>query len=157
MATVQTRFKMGDLVSGAVLTGLGIYVVLQARGWDYLAPDGPGPGFFPMWYGIALITLSLALMYQAVARRAAEAREGTAWREVGRALVAWAALTASIALLKPLGFLVSFALLTFVIVSLMYRRPLAHGVAAGIGGAVLFYLIFPLALNVALPVGALGF
>lgn len=153
----QTRFQMGDLISGGVLTGLGVYIVLQARGWDYLAPDGPGPGFFPIWYGIALIALSVVLMFQSVSRRAAAARAGTAWREVSRALGAWAVLAASIALLKPLGFLLSFALLTFVVVSLIYRRPLLHGLAAGVGGPLMFYLLFPLALNVALPVGVLGF
>ena len=52
------RLARGDVVSGAVLAGLGVFIVLEARRWEYLAPDGPGPGFFPMWYGIALIALS---------------------------------------------------------------------------------------------------
>ena len=52
----------GDLVSGAVLAALGIFVVMEARHWDYLAPEGPGPGFFPMWYGIVMLLLSLALV-----------------------------------------------------------------------------------------------
>ena len=146
----------GDLISGAVLAGLGIFVIVEARQWDYLAPDGPGPGFFPMWYGIALVVLSLVLVASNLRRQAAARQERT-WNGVGRALGAWAALAAAIGLLKILGFMVSFALLTLFIVSFMYRRSLLQGVLTGAGAAAAFYLIFPLALNVNLPVGILGF
>ena len=45
-------------------------------------PDGPGPGFFPSWYGVAMVVLSLALIVsrlrsahgQATADRLARAR-----------------------------------------------------------------------------------
>lgn len=43
------RLEQGDLASGAVLAGLGVYIVVQARRWEYVGPDGPGPGFFPLW------------------------------------------------------------------------------------------------------------
>ena len=147
----------GDLISGAVLTGLGIYVIVEARRWDYLAPDGPGPGFFPTWYGIALVALSLVLMMGAVRKRSGEAGEAVNWSEVGRGLIVWAALTACIALLHVLGFLISFALLTVFIACVMYRRPVVNAIIAGAVGSAIFYLIFPFALNVALPVGVLGF
>ena len=147
----------GDIVSGAVLTGLGIFIVLEARRWDYLAPDGPGPGFFPMWYGIAMIALSLLVIGAAVGKRAAATGKGVDWAGVVRALLAWGALALSIALLKVLGFLTAFALLMFAIVSLMYGRSLVQGVTAGVLGALGFYLVFPFALNVELPVGVLGF
>jgi len=146
----------GDLISGAVLAGLGILVVMEARRWDYLAPDGPGPGFFPMWYGIAMIALALGLVAVSLKQRAAGGGP-VKWAEVGRALFAWAALTACLALIKVLGFAVTLTLLTLFIVSVMYRRPLSHGIAAGVLTSAGFYLVFPLALNVELPVGVFGF
>ena len=151
------RIANGDVVSGGVLAGLGVFVVVQASHWDYLAADGPGPGFFPLWYGFALVALSLALMIGALRRRAAAPAGRVDWGEVSRAVLAWTALTVAIGLLNVLGFVLSFALLTFFIVSIMYRRPLAFGLAAGAASAAAFYLIFPLALNVALPTGLLGF
>jgi len=39
----------------------------------------------------------------------------------------------------------------------MYRRPLGTAVAVAVGISVTFYLLFPLALNVELPIGKLGF
>ena len=146
-----------DLVSGGVLTGLGVFIVLEARRWDYLTPDGPGPGFFPMWYGIAMIALSLYVAIGALKKRAVEPDERLDWAGLTRALLAWAALTAAIALLNVLGFVIAFALLTFVVVSIMYGRSFAQGIAAGVVASLGFYLIFPFALNVALPVGVLGF
>jgi putative tricarboxylic transport membrane protein len=148
--------KNGDVVSGAVLTALGVYVISEARGWGYIGPDGPGPGFFPMWYGIALVVLSIFLMIGAIRKRTA-ASGGVQWHEVGRALIVWGAFAASVAALKWLGFLLSFALLTAFIATVMYRRSAIYGVAAGVIGAAAFYVIFALGLNVALPVGVLGF
>jgi len=63
--------KTGDIVSGAALAGLGVFIIVEARGWEYLGPDGPGPGFFPLWYGIALLVLSLLLIGWSVRRDAA--------------------------------------------------------------------------------------
>jgi putative tricarboxylic transport membrane protein len=134
-----------DFWSGLALAALGGYIVVAARGWDYLAPDGPGPGFFPTWYGVAILGLSLVLVFASDKGQLAD------WRGAGRALTTWGVFAASLALMKFVGFAISFALLTYFIVALMYRRPplVATVTAAAIVGA--FYLIFPLALGVALP------
>jgi hypothetical protein len=109
-----------------------------------------------MWYGIAMIALSLGLVAASLRQRAGGG-ESMKWGEVGRALFMWAVLTACLALIKVLGFAVTLALLTLFIVCVMYRRPVFHGVAAGVLTSAGFYLVFPLALNVELPRGVLGF
>jgi putative tricarboxylic transport membrane protein len=152
-----TVLKTGDIVSGAVLAGLGVYIITEARRWEYVGPDGPGPGFFPLWYGIALVALSALLVATSVARRASEPGGPVNWREVGRAFAAWAGLAACVGLLKVLGFLLAFGLFTFFLVAVMYRRSLGTAAAVSIGMALSFYLLFPVALNVELPVGWLGF
>ena len=149
--------KSGDVLSGTVLAGLGAYIIAEARGWEYLGPDGPGPGFFPMWYGIAMVALSLFLVGVTALRPALTERKPVNRGEVARALATWAAFAGSIGLLKVLGFLLSFALLTLFVVSVMYRRPLATGLVVAVSSSAGFYLLFPLALNVSLPAGVLGF
>lgn len=154
----DSRSRGGDIVSGAVLAGLGVYIVLEARQWDFLGADGPGPGFFPLCYGVAMIALALVLIAGSSFEKAQPAyRQGANWSGLGRALGTWAALAVSIALLKILGFLVSFALLTLLVVVVMYRRPLVTGLSIALGSSVGFYLLFPLALNVSLPTGVFGF
>lgn len=133
-----------DFWSGLALAALGAYIVFNAIGWDYMTPEGPGPGFFPMWFGIAMIGLSL---YLVVAPSAAQVD----WRGSGRALATWAAIAICVASLKWLGFVVSFAALTFFMVAVMYRRSAATAAIVAVSTAAAFYVLFPLALGVAIP------
>ena len=139
------------------MAGLGIFIVVEARGWEYLGADGPGPGFFPLWYGVCMVALSVLLLVTSLVQRTSVPDTPVNWREVGRTLATWAAFTGCIALLKVLGFLLSFGLLALFVVAVMYRRPLKMALAVAAGTALGFYLVFPLALNVSLPVGVLGF
>ncbi len=148
--------KSGDLWSGVALAALGLYIIIQAGQWEYLGPEGPGPGFFPLWYGVAMLALSVLLIVSHL-RRGYARGNAIDWTKLGRALSTWFALAVSVALFKPLGFVVSFALLTYFIVAVMYRRPLATAALVAVATAAGFYLVFDLALGVPLPVGMLGF
>lgn len=149
--------KTGDIVSGGTLTGLGIFIVVEARGLEYTGLDGPGPGFFPLWYGACMIVLSLLLVGTSLGAAAAGPGGATDWREVGRVLASWSAFALCVALLQVLGFLLAFALFTFFLIAVMYRRPPGMALAVAVAMSAGFYLLFPLALNVELPIGKLGF
>jgi len=139
------RSRSPDFWSGLALAALGGYIVYAARGWEYLGEDGPGPGFFPLWYGIAMLALSLMLVFSQREHRKIE------WPGVARAFGAWLAFAISVVIIKLAGFLVAFAALTFFIVAVMYRRPPAIAALVAIGVAAGFYVVFPLALGVQLP------
>jgi len=153
----KALWRDGDVISGAVLSALGLYIFLQAHQWNYTGPDGPGPGFFPTWYGLGMIALSLVMVGQKIHKGMLAPEGAIDWRAAGRGLGTWAAFTLSVALYKPLGFTVSFALLTCFIVAVIFRRPLRVALLAAIGLAAAFYLTFAVALDVALPTGLLGF
>ena len=157
----ETSFKTPDpdLWSGLALAALGVYIIGEAWQWDYLGPEGPGPGFFPLWYGMAMVVLSGVLVVsRAVSNvRGNRGRARLDWRAAGRALLTWLALAAAVALFKPLGFVIGFALLTFFIVAVMYRRPINVAATVAAASSAGFYLVFPLALGVSLPVGVFGF
>lgn len=142
------RARNADLWSGLALAVLAAYIIVQASGWEYKGPDGPGAGFFPLWYGVAMLALSAALVASSLLRAQPEAVD---WRGAGRASAVAAALAVAVALFKLVGFAIGFAALAFFIVSVMYRRPwpLAAAVAVGLAGG--FYLVFPLLLGVNLP------
>ena len=148
--------KSGDLWSGIALAVLGLYIVIQARQWEYLGPEGPGAGFFPLWYGVAILGLS-ALLIVSHFRRGFDRGNAIDWARLVRAFSTWLALAVSVALFKPLGFVISFALLTYFIVAVMYRRPLKTAALTAVASAAGFYLVFDRALSVPLPVGFLGF
>jgi putative tricarboxylic transport membrane protein len=148
--------RRGDFVSGLALAVLGAFVVLKAAGWDYMTPDGPGAGFFPRWYGIAMIVLSLALVVHSLrqdARKVAKPTEASS----GRALTCWAALVGCILLSKPLGFFASFALLCWFVGTMLFAQRQCTAIAFALGAALVFWLVFDVALDVALPRGPWGF
>ena len=93
------RWRSPDFWSGLALAALGGYIVYAARGWEYLGQDGPGPGFFPLWYGIAMLVLSLILVVKGQG-------EAVAWKGTGRAFATWVAFAVSVAFLKLAGFLI---------------------------------------------------
>ena len=152
---VKGWLRNGDVLSGAVLTALGTYIFLQSRAYDYYSADGPGPGFFPTWYGVAMVALSFALIVSRI--RKADPADGTKWRTAWRALSTWLAFALSVVLMGPLGFLVSFALLTFFLVMVVFGRPALKAGMTAVLAALGFYVIFPLILSVPLPTGVFGF
>jgi putative tricarboxylic transport membrane protein len=153
----EKYYSAGNLWSGLALTALGAYITAEAWQWEYLGPEGPGPGFLPLWYGIAMLALSIGLVASNAMRKRDPDAGTVAWGETGRALGVWLALLVCIALFKLLGFVTSFGLLCFFIVAVMYRRPLALAAMVAFAGSAGFYILFPFALGVALPVGVFGF
>jgi len=146
--------RSGDFWSGLALAALGAYIVSRAWTWVYMGEDGPGAGFFPMWYGGAMVVLSLVLVAGAVLRKPS-AQPQVIWRDVGRALTCWLAFVACIALMPVVGFGVSFALLAWFIVAVMARQPQRIAIPLSIAGAAGFYALFDLALDLSLPKGLL--
>jgi len=102
-----------------------------------------------------MVALSLGLVASSALRKPGGG--GIDWRKAGRSAAAWLAFAASVAACKVVGFALSFALLTFFIVAVLYRRPFAVASTVAIAAAVGFQLVFAIALGVALPSGMLGF
>ena len=148
--------RRGDFWSGLALAALGAYVVLEARQWVYMGEDGPGAGFFPMWYGGAMIVLSLILVARTVfAGGASGPPKAIEWHELSRALACWLAFVACVALMPYLGFSVSFALLTWFMIAVLARQRQRVALPLALGGAAVFYLLFAVALDLSLPKGLL--
>jgi putative tricarboxylic transport membrane protein len=142
------KARSADFGSGLALGGLGAYIIVVAAGWEYLGQDGPGPGFFPLWYGILMVVLSAMLMASSVFNKSADTID---WSGARSAFITWAAFTVMVAVLKLVGFVIAFAALTFFIVLVMYRKPLKVAAVTAIAIAASFYALFPLALGVPLP------
>lgn len=150
------NLRNGDVVSGAILAALGLYIVTQARFWSYYNPDGPGPGFFPTWYGLLMIGLALALIIStALKPRPQESPKD--WGGSKRALITWLAFAACIATMGVLGFRLSFALFTFFLVAFVFQRTLVAAALTTVGATAAFYFVFPILLGVQLPIGWFGF
>jgi putative tricarboxylic transport membrane protein len=119
-----------------------------------MGEEGPGAGFFPLWYGGAMIVLSLVLVAASVARPSA--REPVRWKDVGRALTCWAAFVA-VDRAHAVG-----GIRRVVRAPRVVHREGDGRAVAGEGAIVLalafaagFYALFELGLDLALPKGVL--
>ncbi len=154
---IQRVARDSDVIAGSLLAALGVYIIVQARQWEYVGFDGPGPGFFPLWYGLAITILSLALVVARVFKLRHAATGAVDWSGAGRALGTWALFALSVALMPWLGFVISFALLTLILVRVQFARGWRTALLTAAGLSVGFYILFPLLLDVPLPAGRLGF
>lgn len=153
----KLNLKNGDVISGAALAALGTYIVIQASLWPYYEENGPGPGFFPIWYGILMVALSLWLIITAAQKPRVEEEESWATVGLGRALMVWVGFTISLVAMTFLGFCISFTLFTMFVVSYVLRRPILNGFLTGAISATGFYVLFWIIMGVQLPTGHVGF
>jgi putative tricarboxylic transport membrane protein len=152
------NLNKSELIAAALLFALGLSIIFQALAWTYLTPDGPGPGFFPLWAGIGITVLSAGIaFFHIYAVFNEQPVERTNWDGSARVLAGWAGLAVAIALLKPAGFVVSFFLLTLFLVFFVFRRRFITALAVGIGSCAGFWLVFEKLLDVQLPIGPWGF
>ena len=149
-------FRKGDFWAGLALAALGSYIVNESLGWVYLGEDGPGAGFFPRWYGIAMIFFSLLMVAGAVLKHDPALKNRVIdWNQTRRALTCWLALVVCVVLLNWLGFFIAFSLLGWFLIAVMFRQPQRIALSVSIGGALGFYLLFSWGLNLSLPAGKL--
>lgn len=147
-----------ELACSASLAALGAFVVWESTAWEYMTRDGPGPGFFPLWIGLAIVVLSVFYIgFHAYDLIREEAVHRTNWSGTAPVLAGWAAFMVSAALLKPVGFIASFTLLVVFLVRVIFRRSFAAALAVGVGSALGFWVLFVQLLGVRLPTGPWGF
>ena len=148
----------GNLFAGSALAAFGIYVISVAVRLPYVSESGPGPGFFPIWLGIGLTTFAAVLIYSSL--RGSESKpllQSGTQPLTARSLAGWVAVMIAIALLSWIGFALSFIVLTVVLIAGLERRPVLLAVGVGVGLAVVFHLIFVVALDVSMPKPVWGF
>jgi putative tricarboxylic transport membrane protein len=147
-----------DLASGIALAAFGVYVTLAAARLNYISEDGPGPGFLPLWLGIAICALASCLLITNLVRPPSGERPSMrAWSAEKRAIGGWLALMIAIALFPLVGFTLSLVLLTVFLIAVMERRSQYVAVVIALVLGIGFHLIFVTVLGLSLPRSPLGF
>lgn len=145
-----------DVLPGLALAGLGGYVAWRALGWELLTEDGPGPGFFPLGYGVLMLALSALLVLRAVVRPQASGETELSGGHL-RPLGTWVAFAGAAFLMQWIGFVAGFAILAAFIVVFVFGKSPARGAVVGLASAGGFWLVFEGLMGVGLPAGPWGF
>lgn len=145
--------RTADLAGGSIGLVLSLAVCYGALGMPMGTLGDPGPGFLPFWVGVALATISLALVASAFLDRATLAgaqtghRGRVGWMLMGLLLYALA--------LEALGYLVTTFLLLSAFLAVLGQRRWAVVLAFAVLATGGSYALFSLWLRVPLPRGVL--
>lgn len=147
-----------DIASSLFLLALGIFFVSGSFAHSIWSRYGPGPGFFPLLFGIVLALLSVLLFVDRT-RRVHKERDKTgsdAQRFVNSHKIAAYLFCCGCVYLamRPLGFLITVFLFLVVTLPLAGQKSFSAGLAVAAVASVSIFLLF-LGLNVPLPFGPL--
>jgi putative tricarboxylic transport membrane protein len=145
-----------DVIAGLALAALGSFVAWRALDWDLLTEDGPGPGFFPLGYGVLMVGLSGLLVLRAVLQPS-PGGESSGLRGHLRALLTWVVFAGSAFAMQWVGFVAGFAILATFVVGYVFERSWPRAAAVGLACAGGFWLVFDRVMGVGLPAGPWGF
>jgi putative tricarboxylic transport membrane protein len=151
--------RKADRIFGVVGLLLALWCYLESRKFDYMTQFTPGPGFLPFWVGIVLAALSCYLLLDTVTRKPSDKDnkkilpERHALLRIGAIMLMLIAATAA---MKYLGFPLTLALFTAVILSKLEHYSLLKSVGYGIAYAAVTWLVFEYMLTMGFPKGFLG-
>lgn len=157
MTGVGPGKRRADQVAGLLLLAFAAaYAGVALRSYGYRGQTGPGPGFLPVWLGVAMAILAGLLFLGATRSR----EPGAAWLPTGRGLLRlMVVLTATalfVALMDVVGMILGTALFLLGILRFLEHYPWGQSVAIAVGIATLTYLVFTYWLQVPFPVSPLG-
>ncbi len=138
---------------------LSAFVVWESWNLEYYTSLGPGPGFFPLWLGIAMGGLSLAWLGGEFSRSGKDKGRAFLPPRAGivRILSILAALAAMAGFMNLLGFqLTMFFFLVFLLM-VLGRQALWVTLVVALLGSVGVYRLFGGYLDVSLPAAGLKF
>jgi putative tricarboxylic transport membrane protein len=151
--------KKADQWSGLALSILAAGMIWAALGLPYGNVHNPGPGFFPLWLGMILGGMSIALFVRTTRGKESE----RTLRDILEEDVSWGKVLLVIAALILYGFLMDytgFLIVTFLLMALLLRfvepQPWKIVIGWALAGSVGAYLIFEVWMRLRLPKGFLG-
>ncbi len=147
--------RTADLVVALVQVAVAGVVIVEGlrlgTGWS---TDGPQPGFFVFYLGVALLIAATVLTFQAV-RRPASVRTFVTRPQLVSVATVFVPAAAAVALAHVLGLYVSGALYLGAYMRAVGRHSWALTVALAIGIPLATFLVFEVWFLVPLPKGPL--
>jgi len=147
--------RHANIIAGVAVFLLGIATILFA--WmtlPYTGDFGPGPGFLPLWLGIALSVCSIPVMITDL--RNTERSEKLFQPETVKCVKVLILIVAVFLILPVLGFSAGLALITGAGMRIMGKRSWLSCVMTVIGTAVCIHYLFGQWLSIPLPKAMIG-
>jgi putative tricarboxylic transport membrane protein len=159
MLPIQVSNKK-DFASGLVLLALGLFLAFQSIRLPLWGGSGPEAGFYPLTIAVIIVSLSLFLVLKSgiFTRPNGEEKLTAQGMEKIRLHKVFAYLVLMLLygiLVESLGFLITSALLLFLILKFVERQGWKATLLVGVPSIVISYALFVYFLQVPLPRGFL--
>lgn len=149
-----------ETVAGALVSAIGVILLLHARKLEYMIESVPGPGFLPLWLGIGILACGVILAVKALSPAFARGEvQRIEWPERagwGQIAVMLGGLAIALYVLEPLGFLLTASIFIACLMFSLGVRSWPRLIAMPIAAAVVLHLVFVVWLGVPLPMGVLS-
>jgi putative tricarboxylic transport membrane protein len=151
--------KKADRIFGVIGLGLALWSYLESTRLQYMTEFTPGPGFFPFWVGVALALLSFYLIVETYIRKPGKKGDANILPpkhmlyRVGFIMLMLVAVRYTMNLL---GFPLTLAIFTAVILLLLEHYSILKSVGYGIAYSAVTWFIFQHMLSMGFPKGFLG-
>jgi putative tricarboxylic transport membrane protein len=143
-----------DHIAGGVFVAFGLVVLALSGDLPFGTLSFPGAGMMPKLLAGLLIVFGLIIVLRA---RESAPLAAVSWSDLPHAARVVAITAVAIALYQTLGFVLTMALLLFVLIFGAERRPVLAAAAFAVGAVALSYLLFAVLLKAPLVPGVLGF
>lgn len=146
--------RIANMVLSAAFAVVGVVLLATALSTlRYMAAEGPGPGFLPIWASLIFVAGSVVLLVQSW--RGAYDKERPIVLHLRPAAAYLATLIASVLLIPVLGLLGSVFAFFLVAAIAVERCPPWQGLIVGAGLTLALYLLFVELMRIPLPTGLL--
>jgi putative tricarboxylic transport membrane protein len=151
--------RKADRIFGVIGLGLSLWCLFESRKFDYMTQFTPGPGFMPFWVGVVLSLLSCYLIVDSFVRKSGKKDdkqllpEKHALYRVGTIMLMLFVVTFS---MRFIGFPLTLALFTTVILLFLEHYSILKSVGYGIAYAAVTWFVFQYVLSMGFPKGFLG-
>ncbi len=149
--------KKNDIVFGAIFAALGIFIFTQTLFYPSLEKGHPGPGLFPNLLAVLFIIFGGILILKARKPPAPGEEEPvpSARRKVSNAFLVLGVVVVYVAVVDLLGFLVTSAILLFILMKKL-GAPAVRSAVASVCITLFINVMFLKILRVPLPPGIFG-
>jgi putative tricarboxylic transport membrane protein len=144
--------KTGDLISASIFILLGIGILIGALRLGVGRATAPQPGFIPFLSGVALIGVSLVLLYQALRGQSKGSR---AFENLRRPATLIAGLVFYVGILETAGYILATAAISAIVLWIEQTKSWWVLLTVSLALAAGSYLLFDRLLGVTFPVGIL--
>ncbi|GAA2175931.1 hypothetical protein GCM10009846_27730 [Agrococcus versicolor] len=152
-----TGFRIANIVGAALAVALAAALLIASQEYAFRVRSLPGPAFFPVIIGVAMLGLSIAWLVLALLGRYrvdADTEPPPDRSAMVRAVASLGVVTASAFAMQPLGYPLTVAI-AVAILTLLARGRLRAAIPTGLGFAVVSFLLVTTVLGVQLPTGVL--